>query len=125
MTLFEDTLLCSAQEVLGLKKCVQVRRHAWWTPELRLLIDRRRATYIEARRAQARRLETWPTLFDWWRALRTEVKAIVRTAKQKLWRDQMHSCNDLLRLMRPGLCGSCSVGAHLVSAYQPLLTMSP
>ena len=97
VTLFEDTLLCSAREVLELKKCVQGRRHAWWTPELRLLIDRRRAAYIEARGAQERGLETWPTLLDRWRALRTEVKAVVRTAKQKLWRDQMHSCNDLLK----------------------------
>ena len=97
VTLFEDTLLCSAREVLGLKKCVQGRRHAWWTPALRLLIDRRRAAYIEARRAQERGLETWPTLLDQWRALWTEVKAVVRTAKQKLWRDQMHSCNDLFK----------------------------
>ena len=74
VTLFEDTLLCSAREVLGLKRCVQGRRHAWWTPELRLLIDRRRAIYIEARRAQQRGLETWPTLFNQWKALRTEVE---------------------------------------------------
>ena len=57
-----NTLLCSAREVLGLKRCVQVRRRAWWTPELRLLIDRRRAVYMEARAAQERGLETWPTL---------------------------------------------------------------
>ena len=97
VTLFEDTLLCSAREVLGLKKCVQGRRHAWWTPKLRLFIDRRRAAYIEARMAQERGLETWPTLLDQWRALRTEVKAVVRTAKHKLWRDQMPSCNDLFK----------------------------
>ena len=60
VTLFEDTLLCSAREVLGLKRCVQVRRHAWWTPELRLLIDRSRA-------AQERGLETWPTLHGQWK----------------------------------------------------------
>ena len=95
MTLFEDTLLCSAQEVLGSKRCVQVRRHAWWTPELRLLIDRRQAIYIEARGAQERGLETWPTLHGQWRALKTEVREVVRSAKQKLGRDQMHSCNDL------------------------------
>ena len=87
VTLFEDTLLCSAREVLGSKKCVQGRRHACWTPELRLLIDRRRAAYIEARRVQDRGLETWPTLLDQWRAFRTEVKAVVHTAKQNLWRD--------------------------------------
>ena len=95
--LFEDTLLCSAREVLGLKKCVQGRRHAWWTPELRLLIDRRRAMYIDARRAQERGLGTWPALHGQWRALRTAVKEVVRSAKQKLWRDQMHSCNDLFK----------------------------
>ena len=97
VTLFEDTLLCSAREVLGLKRCVQVRRHAWWTPELRLLIDRRRAVYVEARAAQERGLETWPTLHGQWKALRSEVKEVVRSAKQKLWRDQMHSCNDLFK----------------------------
>ena len=97
VSLFEDTLLCSAQEVLGWKKCVQVRRHAWWTPELRLLIDRRQAIYIEARRAQERGLETWPTLHGQWRALRIEVKEVVRSAKRQLWKDQMHSCNDLFQ----------------------------
>ena len=30
-----------------------------------------------------------------WKALRTEVKDVVRSAKQKLWKDQMHSCNNL------------------------------
>ena len=39
---------------------MQGRRHAWWTPEVRLLSDRRRAIYIEARRAQERGLETCP-----------------------------------------------------------------
>ena len=97
VSLFEDTLLCSAREVLGLKRCVQVRRHAWWTPELRLLIaiDPRRAIYVEARRAQERGLETWPALHGQWKALRTEVKDVVRSAKRKLWKDQMHLCNDL------------------------------
>ena len=95
VTLFEETLLCSAREVLGLKRCVQVRRHAWWTPELRLLSDRRRAVYVEARTAQERGMETWPTLHGQWKARRSEVKEVVRSAKQKLWRDQMHSCNDL------------------------------
>ena len=76
---------------------MQVRRHAWWTPELRLLIDRRRAIYIEARRAKERGLETWPTLHGHWRALRIEVREVVRLAKQKLWRDQMHSYNDLFK----------------------------
>ena len=97
MSLFEDTLLCSAREVLGLKRCVQVRRHAWWTPELRLLIDRRRTIDVEARRAQERGLETWPALHGQWKALRTEVKDVVRSAKQKLWKDQMHSCNNLFQ----------------------------
>ncbi|CAL5226766.1 g9620 [Coccomyxa viridis] len=80
VTLFEDTLLCSAREVLGLKRCVQVRRHAWWTPELRLLIDTRRAVYVEARAAQERGLETWPTLHGQWKALRSEVKEVARVA---------------------------------------------
>ena len=83
--------------MLGLKKCVQGRRHSWWTPELRLLIDRRRAAYIEARRAQGRGLETWPILHGEWRALKTEVREVTRLAKQMLWRDQMHSCNDLFK----------------------------
>ena len=52
VTLFKDTLPRSAREVLGSKKCMQGRRHARWMPELRLLIDRRRVIYIEARRAQ-------------------------------------------------------------------------
>ena len=81
VTLFEDILLCSAREVLGLKRCVQGRRQAWWTPELRLLIDRRRTAYVEARRAQERGLETWPTLLNQWRALWTKVEAMVRMAK--------------------------------------------
>ena len=68
-----------------------------WTPELQLLIDRRRAIYIEARRAQERGLETWPTLHGRWRALRTEVKEVVRSAKRQLWKNQMHSCNDLFQ----------------------------
>ena len=86
-------MLCSGGA--WLKKCMQGRRYARWTPELRLLIDRRCAIYIEARRAQEQGLETWPTLHDQWRALRTEVKGVVCLSKQKLWRDQMHSCNDL------------------------------
>ena len=91
VTLFEDTLLCSAREVLGLKKCMQVKRDAWWTPELRELIDRRRAVYMEARRAQEQGLQTWPTLHEQWRTLRTEVKEVVRSAKQKICRDQMRT----------------------------------
>ena len=47
VSLFEDTLVCSARELLGLKRCVQVKRHTWWTPELRLLIDQRRAIYVD------------------------------------------------------------------------------
>ena len=74
------------REVLDWKKCLQVRRHDWWTPELRLLIDKGRAVYIEARRAQERGLETWLTLHGQWRALRTEVIEVVRSAKRKLWK---------------------------------------
>ena len=36
LTLVEDPLLYSAREVLGLKTCIQGRRHAWWTLDLRL-----------------------------------------------------------------------------------------
>ncbi len=78
-----------------MKKYVQGRRHAWWTPGWRLLIDRRRATYIEARRAQEWGLQTWLILLNQWRALRIKFEEVVRTAKQKPWRDQMHLCNDL------------------------------
>ena len=53
--------------------------------------------YTEARRAQERGLETRPALYDQWRALKTEVRLMVHSAKRRLWRN-LHSCNDLFQV---------------------------
>ena len=70
-------------------------------------------------------LETWPALHGQWKALRTEVKDVVRSAKRKLGRIRCTRAMISSRLTRPAPFGNCSVGAHLAPAHHPLLTMSP
>ena len=52
--IFEAALLCSAQKAFCFKKCVQGLRHTRRTPDLRLLIDKRRVAYLVARRVEER-----------------------------------------------------------------------
>ena len=97
VTEFESILSRTADLVLGRKRCVQGRTVPWWTPELRTLIDNRRAAYRAARAAQILGSPLWRSLCDRWREARSLVKLRVRHHKRELRREQMHTCNDRFR----------------------------
>ncbi len=76
---------------------MQERTVPWWTPELRTLIDSRRAAYRAARAAHISGSPLWRSLCDRWREARSLVKLRVRHYKRELRREQMHTCNDRFR----------------------------
>lgn len=66
---FETLLLSTADLALERKRCVQGRTQwGWaaprWTPELRTLIDGRRAAYCAARESQILGSHMWPSIYS-------------------------------------------------------------
>lgn len=94
---FEQVLSQSAESVLGRRTAGRRPAVPWWSAELRVLIDERRAAYAAARTAQLSGTALWSGLCDRWKAARTRVKAHVRQQKRHLWQEQMRTCSDRFR----------------------------